>query len=226
MKHNLIWQIAISILILLVLLSGCLKDTPESEVLPTTTIPAVEPSPTAEPTAIPTPQEPTPPEEYPLPPMSDEERVKYLSIGRAAIDEAFESAFGGLGVSDMINTFGEPDRVEIVDDITRWYYEEGFEIDYATTDDFPTFENYIYVGPGCTVNFCRGIIPGSTHEDLKNAYSDEINPYTSTDEIVCVGYGNGINVIFFILDGDTIDSIYIPAGPFTMKYWGYFVPDR
>jgi len=220
MKHNLIWQISVIALILLGLLSGCLKDNTDSEILPTTTIPAVEPSPTAEPTSIPTP--------IPTPQMSDEERFAHIAMGRDLEQEARISGFGGTGIEDMISTFGEPDRIVSFEGIQRWYYDdEGFEIDYTTLTDGldPMFENYIYLGPNCKVDFCRGIIPGSTREELEAAYKEEIDRYSSTADIVCAGYYCSSGLIFVMKD-DEVDSIYINTDRRASRYSGEFVPDR
>ena len=167
----------------------------------------------------------TPPSGPEAPPISDEERIARMARGGELQREAIASGFGDIGIEDMLNTFGEPDRIVDFGDITRWYYDEGFEIDYTTMSDMPEFENYIYIGPNCMIDFCRGIIPGSTREELENIYGEDIDRHSSSPELVCVGYyfKYGIN---FVMDGDVVDSIYINSGAKSQRYWGNFVPDR
>ena len=192
------------------------------------------PTPTVEPTPMPTP-DPSPmssPIPTPTPQMSDEERFAHIAMGRDLEQEARISGFGGTGIEDMISTFGEPDRIvenltgDFGNTITRWYYDdEGFEIDYTTMSDYPIFENYIYLAPNCKVDFCRGIIPGSTREVLEKAYEEEIDYYSSTAEFVYAGYSYGYGVVFVMKD-DEVDSIYINTDRCASRYSGEFVPDR
>jgi len=214
--------------VILLSITGCKETDVDPSPMPTPTV-----EPTSTPTTAPSPiSSPTP---TPTPKMSDEERIARMAMGSELQREAMTLGFGGIGVDDMVSTFGEPDRIadDLMGDfgntITRWYYDdEGFEIDYTTVSDNPVFENYIYLGPSCKVNFCRGIIPGSTREELEKAYEEEIDHYSSTTEFVCAGYKFSYGVVFVMKD-DAVDSIYISIGRGSKEYinsQGEFVPDR
>ena len=158
-------------------------------------------------------------------PMTEEERELYRRRSEL-VNEAIAAGFGDIGVDDMIEQFDEPDRIDKHKHFARWYYDEGFEIDYTTMSDYPVFENYIYIGPDCKVDFCRGVIPGSAREELLMAYSGDIDPTTETENIVWAGKAESQHGIAFVIDNDTVDSIYISISSHSIEYWGDFVPDR
>jgi hypothetical protein len=104
--------------------------------------------------------------------------------------------------------------------IRREYYKDGFNVDMATSDDYPIWQNYLYISPACEIKLYQEIGIGSTREELYREYEGAINFSVSTDELINVGK------IWFVVKNDIVYSIYIGMGVYSEEYFGGFYPDR